>query len=257
MKTKTLIMSTWTLSLGLVAGCADMPQPPDMTDESADAGTPGHAADPPLAPDIRPGTRDAGCGADAGGRPADAGEPPMDGDVHTDGGASNATVRLSEIDYDQEGRDVADFLELHHEDGEAVSLDGWRVVLVNGADDEAYAEIALEGRLEPRGFAVVGPEDLDVPPAALHFPASGSFLQNGPDGAALLDAEGRVVDTLAYEGEVEWATGPDAVPNTSSPIGLELAPVEDEGSGSLVRPQGADGPWEWTETPTPGAEPLE
>ncbi|MFW5876355.1 MAG: lamin tail domain-containing protein [Myxococcota bacterium] len=257
MKKKIITVSAWTAFLALAAGCADMPQAPDMTDESADGGMAGDATDPPLVPEIRPVAGDGGCRTDDGGRPADAGEPPVDGDVETDGGAPRATVRLSEVDYDQEGRDVADFLELRHEDGEAVSLDGWRVVLVNGADGEPYAEIALEGRFEPGGFAVVGPEDLDVPSSALHFPASGSFLQNGPDGMALLDAEGRVVDTLAYEGQVDWATAPGAVPDASSPIALELLPVEDEGPGSLARSQGAEGPWQWTETPTPGAESRE
>ena len=106
-------------------------------------------------------------------------------------------VRFSEIHYDNVQTDVGEALEVEGPAG--TDLSGWTVVLYNGSTGQSYDTRALAGVLTSscagRGVTV------------LRFEQDG--LQNGsPDGMALVDAGGVVVEFLSYEGTFTAANGP-------------------------------------------------
>ncbi len=116
-------------------------------------------------------------------------------------------TRFSEIHYDNSGSDAGEFVEIEGPAG--TSLDGWRIQLYNGNDGTLYSESILSGTipLQCSGRGAV----------AVSFPQDG--IQNGsPDGFALLDAVGAVVEFLSYEGPMT-ATNGAAVGLTSQDIG--------------------------------------
>ena len=93
--------------------------------------------------------------------------------------STSASVWINEIHYDNDGEDVGEGVEV----AGTGSLDGWRLVFVNGTDRATYREVPLAGALD----------------GATWVPVTG--IQNGsPDGVALVDPSGRVVEALAWEG---------------------------------------------------------
>jgi DNA/RNA endonuclease G (NUC1) len=137
-------------------------------------------------------------------------------------------VRFSEIHYDNVGADSNEAIEVSGPAGTDVT--GWRIVLYNGTGGAAYGTTTLSGTFPAtcgtRGVLVV------------NYPANG--IQNGsPDGLALVDAGGAVVEFLSYEGVFAAADGP-AAQLTSTDIGVlegGTAPATE----SLGRK--ADGTW--------------
>jgi DNA/RNA endonuclease G (NUC1) len=135
------------------------------------------------------------------------------------GGASMYTapasaVRITELHYDNAGTDAGEAIELT---GPAnMSLAGWTLVLYNGTGGVSYGTTnltALNAACGDRGVLVVT------------FPSNG--IQNGPpDGVALVDASGAVVEFLSYEGTFAATNGP-ASGVTSTDIG-----VSQSGSGA-------------------------
>ena len=131
-------------------------------------------------------------------------------------------TRFSEIHYDNTGIDVGEAIEIEGPAGTDVT--GWSIVLYNGdpASRTAYSTQTLTGVLpdqcDGRGVLVV------------NYPSNG--IQNGsPDGFALADATGRLVEFLSYEGTFTAVGGPaDGVASTdliafepsTSPIGVSL-----------------------------------
>jgi DNA/RNA endonuclease G (NUC1) len=142
------------------------------------------------------------------------------------GGGGGSDIFVSELHYDNAGGDENEAFEVSGPAG--ASLDGWRIVLYNGNGGASYGEIALSGALPDCG-----------PGRGLVFPFSG--VQNGsPDGFALVDPSGTVVEFLSYEGTVDATDGP-AAGLTSTDIGV----AEGSGTGadeSLQRDTPA-GPW--------------
>jgi DNA/RNA endonuclease G (NUC1) len=117
-------------------------------------------------------------------------------------------TRIAELHYDNEGTDIAEAIEIEGPAG--TDLDGWRVVLYNGSGGAAYDTRDLGGAIVARcgGRGVV----------RLTFPSNG--IQNGsPDGLALVDAAGAVVEFLSYEGAFTAADG-QAAGRTSTDIGV-------------------------------------
>ena len=106
-------------------------------------------------------------------------------------------VRFNEIYYDAPGADtVAVFIELMGPPG--LSLDGVRIIGVNGANGEVYGEIELMGAVPADGLVVIAhpgaaPDLLAV--ADVLDPQAD--LQNGPDNVILLRGE-ISVDNLGY-----------------------------------------------------------
>ena len=143
-------------------------------------------------------------------------------------------VRFSELHYDNAGTDVGEAIEI---EGPAdTDLSNWKIVLYNGNDGAAYDTRVLSGaiaasctNLTSRGIAY------------FEYPSNG--IQNGaPDGMALVDASGAVVEFLSYEGSFTAADGPAAgmtsqdigVAQNGAPLGQTLQRADD---GSWHGPQ--------------------
>ncbi|MEJ5867373.1 ExeM/NucH family extracellular endonuclease [Pseudokineococcus sp. 5B2Z-1] len=127
---------------------------------------------------------------------------------------------ISELHYDNAGADANERVELQAEPG--TDMTGWTLVGVNGANGETYSPKALSGVVGESGVLVVD------------FPN----LQNGaPDGLALLDASGALVQLLSYEGAFSATLGGAVVESTD--IGVaETGSGTADGSIQLL-----DGAW--------------
>ncbi|WP_225755266.1 ExeM/NucH family extracellular endonuclease [Actinotalea sp. Marseille-Q4924] len=121
--------------------------------------------------------------------------------------APDTPVFINELHYDNASTDVNEFVEVAGPAG--TDLTGWSVVLYNGNGGAAYGTLPLSGALGDdtgsgfgfRSVAAVG-------------------LQNGaPDGVALVDGSGALVQFLSYEG-VFAATSGAATGQTSTDIGV-------------------------------------
>lgn len=111
-------------------------------------------------------------------------------------------VRFSEIHYDNFGTDVGEAIEL--EGPSNTDLTGWSIVLYNGNDGAAYNTRLLSGSIDGTCTTLAGR-------GVAYFEYPGNGIQNGsPDGMALVDASGQVVEFLSYEGVVTATNGPAA-----------------------------------------------
>jgi predicted extracellular nuclease len=121
--------------------------------------------------------------------------------------ASAATgVFLSELHYDNASTDVGEFFEVTGDAGG--DLTGWSVVLYNGNGGASYDTVTLSGTI---------PNEDGSQGAVAFYPSS---IQNGaPDGLALVDDGGVVVEFLSYEGAFTAVGGP-ADGMTSTDIGV-------------------------------------
>lgn len=124
-------------------------------------------------------------------------------------------TRFSEIHYDNNSTDVGEFIEVEGLAG--TSLTGWRIQLYNGTDGVMYSDTPLTG--------VIPDQCSGRGAVALLYPTDG--VQNGsPDGFALVDPLGAVVEFLSYEGVMTAAAGPGngaAAGLTSQDIGASEA----------------------------------
>ena len=131
-------------------------------------------------------------------------------------------TRFSEIHYDNVGTDVNEAIEVEGPAG--TLLTGWTIVLYNGGGTpagQAYDTRTLSGTIpsmcDGRGVVFI------------KYPTDG--IQNGdPDGFALVNAGGTVVEFLSYDGSFTASNGPAAglvsrdigVSETNSPAGQSL-----------------------------------
>lgn len=123
-------------------------------------------------------------------------------------GAAQADVFINEFHYDNAGTDTGERIEVVAPAG--TSLAGWTIVLYNGTGGVRYATLNLSGTVANQcgghGTAVVT--------------IGSTGLQNGaPDGFALVDAGGAVVQFLSYEGSFTASDGP-ASGRTSTSIAV-------------------------------------
>lgn len=119
--------------------------------------------------------------------------------------ASSATqaIVINEIDYDQPGSDIAEFIELYNNSSANLMLDGYSIDLINGGDGSIYRSIDLSGfSLAAGSYFVVCDDPSLVANCDYAFTGSSGWFQNGaPDGVALL-SDGSIVDSLTYEGDL-------------------------------------------------------
>jgi len=144
------------------------------------------------------------------------------------GGAAFPSVRIAELHYDNSGTDAGEAIEVSAPTG--TDLTGWSVVLYNGNGGASYDTKPLSGIVADacsgRGVVVV------------NYAVNG--IQNGaPDGLALVDNTGAVVEFLSYEGSFAATNGP-ALGLTSTDIGVSEAGTEAVGQSLQRR---ADGTW--------------
>ena len=152
--------------------------------------------------------------------------------------ATVPSVYLSEIHYDNTGTDAGEAIEITGPAG--TDLTGWQVVLYNGNGGASYDTQTLSGTIPAtctaRGVVV------------LNYAVNG--IQNGsPDGVALVNADGQVVEFLSYEGTFAATNGP-ALGVTSVDIGVSEAGTE--ALGQSLQRSSAD-VWSGPKTSTFGA----
>lgn len=127
---------------------------------------------------------------------------------------ASSGLRFAELHYDNDGTDTGEAIELQGPAGD--DLTDWRIVLYNGSNGEIYDDRSLSGTLD------ASCEGGDEGVAAFDYPTNG--IQNGsPDGMALVDPSGAVVEFLSYEGDFTAGEGP-ADGLTSTDIGVEEGP---------------------------------
>ncbi len=179
------------------------------------------------------------------------------------------TLILNEVDYDQSGDDLAEFIEVFNNTGAPVNLANIEVRLLNGSNKALYGTIKLApgGMLAQGQYLVIAPAGFVVPPGTAFVPFAGpkDQLQNGaPDGLALVDVANKVVlDVLSYEGAITDAVlGAPFVGPTSLVEGMALpanvADNNDPGRSLARIPNGNDKndaatDWASTTNGTPGA----
>ena len=120
-----------------------------------------------------------------------------------------ASVFINELHYDNDGTDIGEAIEIAAPAG--TDLNGGRIELYNGSNGSLYNTTNLSGVIADldNGFGTI----------AIDYPTNG--IQNGsPDGLALIDSNGSVVQFLSYEGSFT-AVGGTADGQTSTDIGVE------------------------------------
>ena len=122
---------------------------------------------------------------------------PVGGGGTDTGGGGAGVLWVNEVHYDNDGGDTGEGVELAGPAG--TSLAGWSLVLYNGNGGGVYQTVALSGTVPDQqgGLGTVW--------------TAVAGLQNGaPDGFALVDPAGAVVEFLSYEGTLTAADGPAA-----------------------------------------------
>ncbi|RIK17121.1 MAG: hypothetical protein DCC50_02715 [Acidobacteria bacterium] len=142
--------------------------------------------------------------------------------------AADGDVFISEIHYDNDGTDTGEAIEVQAPVG--TDLTGWSIVLYNGNGGAPYDTKTLSGTVPDAGVVV------------LEYPSNG--IQNGsPDGMALVDATGTVVEFLSYEGTFTAVGGPaDGMSSvdigveepTTTPVGHSLQKTDTGWTGPLA-----------------------
>lgn len=156
------------------------------------------------------------------------------------GGIASLTIpgiRISEIHYDNAGTDTGEGVEVSGPAG--TDLTGWSIVLYNGSGGASYDTKPLTGAI---------PNICDTwGVVAQTYPSNG--IQNGsPDGVALIDAGGRVIEFLSYEGTFIASNGP-AQGLRSRDIGVSETGTESVAAG--VRSLKRTGDDSWSTVPPP------
>lgn len=155
---------------------------------------------------------------------------------------ARADVFINEIHYDNVNTDVSEKIEVLAPAG--TSLAGWSVVLYNGSDGKSYATLSLSGTVanQCNGFGT----------ATVAAPG----IQNGaPDGLALVNASGAVVQLLSYEGTFTATNGPaagqasSAIPQAETSSTATGTSLQLSGTGSRY----ADFSWQPSRTSSFGA----
>jgi predicted extracellular nuclease len=129
-------------------------------------------------------------------------------------------VFINELHYDNTGTDTGEFIEIAGPAG--TDLTGWSIVLYNGNNGSVYNSIMLDQALQDQGN---GSGFLKIT-----YPTNG--IQNGsPDGLALIDDTGTVIQFLSYEGSFAAVGGPadgfisediGVSESSSTPVGYSL-----------------------------------
>ncbi len=146
-------------------------------------------------------------------------------------------VRISEIHYDNTGTDSGEAIEVSAP--LSTDLTGWSIVLYNGSNGAVYDTDLLTGLTE----TVCGERKVVV----LNYPSNG--IQNGaPDGIALVNNNGQLVEFLSYEG-VMTGTGGIANGVTSTDIGVSQSGVEP--LGNTLQRASSENDWSETEPTAP------
>ncbi|MBT7310502.1 lamin tail domain-containing protein [bacterium] len=160
-------------------------------------------------------------------------------------GAGMADVVISEVDYDQDGSDAAEWVELYNSDATPVGLDGLDLVLINGNGGSEYNRFELDGIIIPAdGFVVIGNEPCAT--QLITFPATNAIQNGAPDIIQLVNrASGDLVHGIEYENS-----------GTAMFPGDDVTSIGDNASMPSSSIQMCDGEWVFA-TSTPCGPPFE
>lgn len=115
--------------------------------------------------------------------------------------ASHAAIVINEIDYDQAGTDIAEFVELFNSGTSAVPLDNYSIELINGSTALSYRTINLSGfNISANGFFVMCGDASQVANCDYSFTTTSGWFQNGAPDAIGLYENSNLLDSLSYEG---------------------------------------------------------
>lgn len=146
---------------------------------------------------------------------------------------TDGPVFISEIHYDNASTDSGEAIEVQAPPG--TDLTGWSLVLYNGKGGTQYDTDPLPTPVTDSGVVVVD------------YPTDG--IQNGaPDGVALVDRDGEVVEFLSYEGAFTANGGPASgilstdigvAESSNEPIGHSLQKINGAWTGPAASTFGA------------------
>src|SRR5690606_31516693 len=97
---------------------------------------------------------------------------------------SFSQIRINEVDVDQDGTDVTEFVEILS-DSPNFSLENYIVVFYNCSDDESYRTVDLSGYVtDSDGFFIIGSS---ATPGVDISIGTSNTIQNGPDAVAIYE----------------------------------------------------------------------
>ncbi len=189
--------------------------------------------------------------------------------------APSGGLVINEIDYDQPGTDMTEYVELYNSSSAAISTTDLTLIFVNGSGGAEYRRSSLAGAVSipAGGYLVVAASTVTVQGSGVRFTPSGwpttDALQNGgtssapaSDGVLLVNTvTTTILDRLAYEGTLTATiTGFGSVNFVEGTV----TGAQDDSSPTkaLARiPNGTDtdnavSDWAATTTLTPGAANL-
>ena len=142
-----------------------------------------------------------------------------------------ATLVINEIDYDQVGNDMGEFIELKNVSGGMMNLDNVVVELINGAFCcTPYLSVDLPNvNLPANGYYVICGDTAAVVNCDLLLTPGANFVQNGSPDAVGVRISGNLVDAVSYEGDTgapyTESVGTTAADDNVTPfIGLSRSP---------------------------------
>ena len=157
---------------------------------------------------------------------------------------------INEIDYDTEGSDTAEFVEILNPGASAVDLSGYRIELVDGSGGEAYATYTGSGQLDAGKYFVIGDTAViqpnpPLPVGTVTLALDSKGLQQGPDIVRIVKiSTEKVMDAVQYEGRAIGAGEGASAPSDTEDKSIGRCP-----NGSDTNDNGADFV---TMAPTPG-----
>lgn len=185
---------------------------------------------------INPGQWFARSGSDQADAATWDGAPSQAGSGNLPG--EPARVFINEFHYDNVGADADEAVEIAGPAG--TDLEGYQIVLYGGNDAQPYEVVQLSGSIPDLGAG-----------SGVSIAEWNGSLQNGsPDGLALVDAKGRLLQLLSYEGGFTAVGGPaDGV--ASEDVGVQESEETATGlSLQLVGRGGSYADFTWA-TPAP------
>ncbi len=119
--------------------------------------------------------------------------------------SATASLIINEVDYDQPGRDHAEFIELLNSGPDLLSLDGYTLSLFNGATETFYRSFDLSGyQIEADSYFVLCGNSGHVANCNFDTTKDSGLIQNGGSkaDAITLNLNGSLIDSLIYEGNL-------------------------------------------------------
>ena len=140
-------------------------------------------------------------------------------------------VVINEIDYDQFGRDRAEFIEIKNSGTGIINLTGYSIELINGGSAGPYQVIQLpDFDLAAGAYFVICGDSASLAICDLDVSPNQDLIQNGAPDAVALALNGEIVDAVSYEGDIgspyTEGSGTGLVDNPAE-VGLSLARFPD------------------------------